>query len=180
MILGNNKPQGGLVLGAPGAATAVQIKPNVALGEVATMMGSSPVDVLIERLGGVTEIEKAAALMVEVQKQQDALKKKIKEYEALLTNAKSIASELGIKGEHLLHGTHHSLVLEVKTTNPTEITDKKKLYEFLEAKSPGLYFSLSSVAIGDLKTYVPNVSYSTAGITIGKRESVSISAKVKA
>lgn len=174
---------GGKPAGLAVGGTQVEAKPQVAqvvkTGPVET--SPSKIDQLVARLGGIEAVEAAAASMVEATRLSLLVKKESKKADAFIKNLKSIATELNLEGETTtLNGVKHSIVVDRKVSNPTSIDDKEKLYHYLEAIRPGLYFYLSSVAIGDLKEHVPDAAYSQAGCSVGRSESLSVSAKVKA
>jgi len=166
---------GGVQLQPPGAAVTTTVAQATQTPAV-----KSKVDNLVESIGGVKAIEEMARLMVEVANAELALKKKKKLYEAFTANTLSKAAELGIAEDTVLNGESHALVLKYKSGNTTtEVEDKTKLYNFMESKAPGMFFQLCKIGVGDLKEYIPETAYSSAGIKKGNApSSLGLSAKV--
>jgi len=170
-----------MIIGKQQVSTAGLTQQQVATGlaPTATATADSKADVLVAKLGGVEAIEEAAAAMVEATKLELKLKALKKKSEIFEKNAKALANELKITEEITLNGVSHSVVVTPKKSSTNEVEDKIKLYNFLEAKTPGLYFQLSSIAIGDLKNYVPDTKWSSAGLKVVPKSAIAISGKVK-
>lgn len=175
------------LIGGRPAGGMTEVKKDVTTaktGAVAQAGGDTEqakIEMLIARLGGIEAVEAAATAMMEATRLSLLKSKEDKKYAAFVKNLKAVATELQIQGDTTtLNGVTKAIVVDRKVTSPTSIDDKEKLYHYLESIKPGLYFHLSSIAIGDLKDHVPDAAYSQAGCSVGRTESFSVSAKVKA